>query len=339
MSLLLLTLACAPEDVIDDTLYLRTDGADLRLRAQGNRAADTFVLVVHGGPGGNGAEYNSGRYAERLESELVMVYYDQRGQGASTGNYDAADVTIQQLSDDTDAAVDLLRALYGDDISVYLMGHSWGGTLGTWALLHTDIQSKLSGWIEADGAHDIPRLNQLAIEMFIEVGGAEIDAGHYPNRWREIVRWAEGVDVDNITEEIGGEINRYAYDAEYLIDTITWDPDATVGALVGDTVRSGVSPLTSAWAGNTTSGLLLEDGVEEVALADRLDEVTIPTLLLWGRYDFVVPPALAEEAVDALGGDPVELVLFETSGHSPMSNQPDAYADEMLSFIEQTRTP
>jgi len=53
----------------------------------GNFDSKTFIVLLHGGPGGNGLEYRSGKYAEMLEEQFAMVYWDQRGQGNSRGNY------------------------------------------------------------------------------------------------------------------------------------------------------------------------------------------------------------------------------------------------------------
>ena len=36
--------------------------------------------------------------------------------------------------------------------------------------------------------------------------------------------------------------------------------------------------------------------VEDIALTDSLFKIEIPTLILWGKYDFVVPPALGYDA-------------------------------------------
>ena len=48
---------------------------------------------------------------------------------------------------------------------------------------------------------------------------------------------------------------------------------------------------------------------------------------------FVVPPALGEDAFEKVSSDVKKLVIFESSGHSPMSNEPDLFVDEVLSFI------
>jgi pimeloyl-ACP methyl ester carboxylesterase len=69
-----------------EVLYLRHKGADMPAYVYGNTSSNTFILLLHGGPGGSGLEYRSGIYAEMLEEEVGMIYWDQRGQGNAQGN-------------------------------------------------------------------------------------------------------------------------------------------------------------------------------------------------------------------------------------------------------------
>lgn len=333
LSILSSLVACAPQDTsaLEDHFFLRTDGADLRVQVDGNLDSDVLILMLHGGPGGSGHEYNMGLYTELLEQRYAMAYWDQRGQGGSRGAYDPEVVTIDQLSRDTEALVDLLHARYGEDLDIVMMGHSWGGTLGTAALLDTDIQDELAAWIEVDGAHDIPQLNRYAIDMFIEVGQAQLDAGKNKGRWREMVRFAEGLDPDNISLDEGGQINAYGQDAEGLLDEVQYGPYPE--GMLRHTLGSPVPGLPGLFTSNETSMLLLDE-VEAAAYTERLGEITLPSQFLWGRYDFVVPPGLGEDGYAGVSSAQKELVMFEGSGHSPMDNEPEAFVEAVSGFID-----
>ena len=327
--MLMLLFACTDPSAVDEQFFVRHDDADLRVRVQGDTTSNTLLLLVHGGPGGNAAEYNSGPYADALESRYAMAWWDQRGQGGSIGQYDPEEVTIQQLAEDGEAIVQFLKNEYGEDTDVYLFGHSWGGTLGTAMLLDTDVQPELAGWIEADGAHDIPLLNQEALRMFQDVGGRELEAGRNKQKWNEIVDFADSVDPDAVSLDEGGQINGYGQEAEGLVPEVVYGTE--YGSLWEATLGSPVPLLPGSVSGMVTSSLLLEE-VEAASYTDRLHEIEIPTLLLWGRYDFVVPPALGESA-DALIPDS-ELVIFEQSGHSPMDGEHEAFVLAIEDFID-----
>ena len=53
---------------------------------------------------------------------------------------------------------------------------------------------------------------------------------------------------------------------------------------------------------------------------DRLDEVEVPTLIVWGRNDNVVPPADALEYGRRLRNS--RTVIFDDTGHVPMAERP-----------------
>jgi pimeloyl-ACP methyl ester carboxylesterase len=68
-------------------------------------------------------------------------------------------------------------------------------------------------------------------------------------------------------------------------------------------------------------------------LEDRMRQIRVPTLLVWGRQDVVTPPEAAEGFARHIPGS--RLVWFESCGHVPMVEKPDAFAAEMLAFAAQ----
>jgi pimeloyl-ACP methyl ester carboxylesterase len=75
--------------------------------------------------------------------------------------------------------------------------------------------------------------------------------------------------------------------------------------------------------------------IETTSFTGELHKIEIPTLLLWGKYDFIVPPALGYSAFDCISSPDKKLVVFDKSGHSPMHNQADEFAEVVISFIER----
>lgn len=317
-----------------DRFYFHQDGADLAVEVNGQIRSGTFILLLHGGPGGGSYGYNSGLYSELLEEDYALVYLDQRGQGASQGAYPAEEITLQRFADDTYNLVRLLKARYGVDSNVFLMGHSWGGTTGTYTLLNTRIEEEISGWIEVDGAHDIPMINKEAIKMFLSIGAEEVTAGRETETWQEIIDFASAVDTNNITVEDGGAINNYGYTAESLLSQIETSDAPTEYS--HSLLTRPVFSLNTVFANLATSSAI-EAETEATSLSSQLSEITIPTLFLWGKYDFVVPPALGVSAVNLFGSTDKELVIFEFSGHSPMDSEPELFAETIRQFVETHR--
>jgi pimeloyl-ACP methyl ester carboxylesterase len=74
-------------------------------------------------------------------------------------------------------------------------------------------------------------------------------------------------------------------------------------------------------------------GVEIVyaGLRDRLDELTLPALVIWGGRDLVVSPRYAEPLREALPDG--RLLLLPDVGHVPMCEQPHAVAAAVLELF------
>lgn len=329
--LALAILSCSdPETDQYNRFYFRHNDADLAVEVNGNLAGTNFILLLHGGPGGGSYVYNYGVAADMLEEDYALVYLDQRGHGASRGNYDKEDVTLQTNSEDIYALTLLLKQKYGADINVFLLGHSWGGLTGTHALLNTDLQDEVAGWIEVAGAHDIPLLNVELVRMFIEIGNAEIAAGRNVDQWQERVDYAQSLDITNITFEESGRLNELAHSSEELLDQLG-EEDGELNFSHG---LFRIPVLTvGTWFGNLLSGVVYNEESEKTSLTDRLTEIEVPTLLLWGQYDFVVPPALGVSADNLIPNS--ELIIFDQSAHSPMSNEPQEYVAAIKDFIDR----
>ena len=93
---------------------------------------------------------------------------------------------------------------------------------------------------------------------------------------------------------------------------------------------------TSYYAGGVTSGQL-SDEIEQTSLTHQLHSIDVPTLLLWGKYDFVVPQRLGYSAFENLGTKDKKLIIFEKSGHSLMDCEPELFTQSVIDFIEKWR--
>jgi pimeloyl-ACP methyl ester carboxylesterase len=65
----------------------------------------------------------------------------------------------------------------------------------------------------------------------------------------------------------------------------------------------------------------------------RLEEVEVPTLIVWGRQDRVVPPRDALEYEQRLSN--AELVVFDHCGHVPMAERPVRFNRLLEGFLAE----
>ena len=340
--LLTFTLASCKEDIEDlsKVIYVRHKGADMPAYIHGNASEKVFLIVLHGGPGGSGLEYRGGTFRTVLEKEFAVVYFDQRGSGMSQGNYSKETLTIKTMTEDVMALTDVIRHVYGEESTFFLLGHSWGGTLGTATLLEGDNQDRFKGWIEVDGGHDLKGLYFENIRYFRQVALEQIAASHSVGFWNEVMGKINQVDSVNFNDDDSGYMNSTAFEAE-----VNLTDDGVVKEADDETSRHALgvlfqnNPLTVFWNGTFTNLTLAteEEIWETVSYNDRLHEIEIPSLVLWGRYDLVIPPQQGQEAFDLLGSENKELIIFEESGHSPMVNEGDKFADAVVSFVRAFR--
>lgn len=316
---------------LDETIYVRHKNADMPAYIHGNASEKVFLILLHGGPGGNGVEYRLNSIRTEIEKNNAVVYFDQRGSGNSQGNYAQEDVSLDLMAEDILALAKVIRAKYGNDSKLFLMGHSWGGTLGSAALLKD--QSDFLGWINVDGEHNPKGAYDLYKVAFKEMAEEQMALGNSVDYWQSVLDLVRNVGP-NFSLEDYYYLNATAFVGEAIL---TEDNIINYArADYGDDVHSNNS-ITFQWNKIGIAEILDEKrGLwENVSFTDRLHEITIPSLVLWGKYDLVVPKANAKEAFDNLGSDDKELFIFEKSGHSPIATEPDLFGEKVIDFINK----
>jgi pimeloyl-ACP methyl ester carboxylesterase len=67
---------------------------------------------------------------------------------------------------------------------------------------------------------------------------------------------------------------------------------------------------------------------------DRLPEVKVPTLIVWGERDSIIPVRDADE-FERLIEDSRKVVMKDT-GHIPMAERPQAFNDVLVEFLAES---
>lgn len=72
----------------------------------------------------------------------------------------------------------------------------------------------------------------------------------------------------------------------------------------------------------------------DTKIAKRLHRIICPTLIVWGADDRVVPKSYAKKFADGISG-PTRIVEIPNAGHLVDIDQPAAFADAVLEFLEE----
>ena len=315
----------------DEVFWLSNKGADMPIWIKGNTASKIILLFLHGGPGDGSYRY-AGFQTNQLWGKYAMAFWDQRDGGAAAGTNNYSKLNLNQMIEDLEKLIVLLKYRYGNDTEIFLMGHSFGGLLGSGFLVKDDNQKNIKGWIEVDGAHDYPETNILSRQMMIDTGKSEMAKGNYIKEWKEIVDYCE-VSPPNVSLDISTKTTAYAHTAEKYVNI-----NHTITAVDYTSVSSPLSFGTNLFhIYYTEEGRNFLQSLEPITFTSQLYKIKIPSLLIWGKYDFTVPVGSGINALNNLGSSYKHLVMMPNSGHTPMNGNTKLFADTVIDFVEAVK--
>jgi len=335
---LLLCQCGAPELGVDvnDHFFLRHDQAVMPVAVHGNTASGVMLVYLHGGPGYTAfdAYQEPNSPFTRLQADYAVVYWDQRCAGNAQGNCDYEQLELAQFAEDLHQLLTLLRHRYGAEQQIFLLGHSWGGSLGIDYLSQADHQAGITGWIEVAGGHDVPRIAALEREMIRTMGTRQIAQGNRVAEWTDLIAQADAISLDDTPAFF--EMNRLARRSEELMAAVDSVERQVPGLTLSDYFFSHLDLDALPRTGEATVEATADELVQ-LSLTDRLPSITVPTLMIWGRYDFRVPPTLAQQDLPRYGATDKTLIVIDRAAHFVFWDQPEAFYQAVWDFIERQR--
>lgn len=335
---LLFLFACEKDQLslsqkTDDIFNVKSGEQTLPVRVKGNSASKVFVIYVHGGPGDPGIwEHNTEQSIEFLQPHYAAVFFDQPYAGFSQGN-GTGRATTKTFTDALNNVVLTIKHRYGDDISIFILGHSWGGFVSAAYLSENDYQDQIKGWINISGAHNYLMGDILVGEKIKEVGARQIALDANKDDWQSMIDWIDN-NPPNGTSKRSNGINSCGFDAMNLMSDSTNDG---FQMNIGKIVLGQYQPWAfTAWITNliTTNMLDLNQVALNNEMSSSLSTITTPVLNIYGEYDFIVPKGLGEDVMDKVGSSWKKLVIMPQSDHNPQLSEPIPTHKEIKDFIE-----
>jgi pimeloyl-ACP methyl ester carboxylesterase len=131
-----------------------------------------------------------------------------------------------------------------------------------------------------------------------------------------------------------GWVTARAEAAGRVMAKVGWKPSSDITAIWQGFTSLGDGESRRAFLATTRS--VIDPGGQTVSAHDYLpDVVPIPTLIVWGSRDRMIPAWHAIRAQQSIPDCHVE--LFEGAGHFPHLDEPDRFADLVRDFIATTR--
>jgi proline iminopeptidase len=253
------------------------------------------ILFLHGGSGFDHTYFRP--WLDSLSEQAQLIYYDQFGQGRSTRPASYDDITMASWADEADA----LREALGLE-RIVLFGHSFGSFLAQEYALR--YGKHLDGLILSNSAPviDYPELMMANAKQLAT-----------PEQFQTLVSGLSTPDPDD---------EAFKKTFSTILPIYFHKYDTAIGTPMGEAIHYSVG------AYNQGMGKLLRT----FSTLDRLAEITTPTLVIGGRYDWITPPAPGAERL-AAGLPNAQLRIFEESGHFPFIEENEAYLELVRTWL------
>jgi proline-specific peptidase len=288
--------------VKQDEGYIDVEGGRVWYRSVGpGTGGGTPLLCLHGGPG------FTHYYLEPLEAladRRQVIFYDQLGCGRSDRPGDLSLWTVDRFVEE----LAQVRAALGLD-RLHLFGSSWGGML---AMQYTlDRRPALDSLILCGSPASMIRWVQDCDELL----AAE------PEEVRRVIREHEAAGFTACPEYQAAILGFYR---RHVCRLSPWPAGfersfAEAGYDVYNTMN-GPSEFT-------VSGTL-----KNWDIMDRLSEITVPALLVGGRYDECTPGHMAEMHRRIAGS---QLATIEDASHLCFAEQPEVFNRLVNKFLDE----
>jgi proline-specific peptidase len=285
----------------DEEGSIEVDGHQVWYRRLGEGGVP--LLLLHGGPG---AGHDYLEPLAGLAGDRAVIFYDQLGCGRSDQPDDPSLWRIERFV----RKVDTVRDALGLD-RVHILGQSWGGWLAIEYML--SAPKGVEGLVLASTSASIPQFVDEA--------------------WRLIGALPDAVSQAIRRHEAAGEYDHpdfvAALEVFYKRHLCRLDPWPDALERSGKNLEAGGGHTVY----NTINGpteFTVTGELKNWNRIDRLDEITVPTLITVGRYDEITP-ACAETIRRGIAGSRV--VVFENSAHCAHLEETDAYLETVGAFL------
>ena len=293
--LLVPSIVLASRSLAHGTGTVHTPQVDLGYETFGVRGTMLPVIAVNGGPGLSHAYMLRNDMWRNVARRRLVVFYDQRGTGASKRMRPGAVQTMDAQVADLEA----IRARLGLE-KFALVGDSYGGMLATaYAGAHPEHVAKLV--LSDSAAPSWKGIVHLLGETFPDIEQQDD---------------AEQARLGSTTDAAARASLRNHF------RMIFYSP-AKCRAYMAGMGDLGFEPAVADAVSKATADL---------DLTPLLAGFAFPTLVLTGRYDMNVAPLTAWRMAHAIPG--ARIVFFERSGHLPSYEEPQKYRAVLEAFLD-----
>jgi len=306
---------------IAELITVPIGGHDQAMMIRGRNTENPVLLYLAGGPGGT--DIGAMRADPTLEQDFVVVTWEQRGAGKSYSALDpVGTLTLEQMVADTIEATNYLRDRFDED-KIYLVGNSWGTTLGVLAV------------------QQHPELFHAYVGTGQMVSQRETDIMFY----EDTLAWAERTGNDALAATLRRNgpppyDNVLNYEPAISLEH-DWNPYPELD-------MSKEMPATlfvpeynwmdriNAFRGFLDTFSVLYPQLQDIDFRHDVPSLDVPVYIVIGKHEARGRAVLAKQWFEMLEAPLKEMITFEHSGHRPLFEEPAAFASLMSRILGDT---
>jgi len=318
---------------VSETFYVENTGASMRVLVEGNTSSKTVLLFIHGGPGSSSYFYNSDYISDNIEDKYAVAYWDHRNAGASQGAGNADYFNLPTMTEDLEKVIQVLKFRYGSDISIFLLAHSFGGMLSTSFVTKGNNQNLIKGWIICSASHNYPLNDDYTRHALSFYANQQIALGNNSSQWQEILDFVIGLPAGVLDLETANQLNSYAAEAESYFSEVS--PFPMVDVIKANAIRQNYAITSTFLNLKFSQSANIQDELRNYDFSNALAGVSLPVMTLYGKYDFICPPALGNDVISRINSTDTFSVILPNSGHIGMYQDQAIFCQRVNEFILQ----
>jgi pimeloyl-ACP methyl ester carboxylesterase len=306
-----------------ESALIPVNGTQLYIELRGPAKRSPILLYLHGGPGQAIGLVSFRSYVgPALEGRFLVCYLHQRGTLYSPMVPDAGLTIANHVSDVHDVLHYLRTRFPGRPI--YLLGHSWGGTLAV---------ASIMGKGEAKGEDKTG-----AVAGVIDVAGPLNLAADLSASYQVTMKWAEETHNSEAIQELKTLGPPPYHDIMQQIGFSKWSSSARGGIDQHFSMEKllGRAPFTSmqeSWQNSQIRIIrAMYAELSQINLEPQVAHVKTPLLLINGKLDSITPSSALQESFRLYGGRKRWLEM-DASHHLPFVDEPDAFVKAVTDFV------
>lgn len=303
---------------IAELTTVRLGGHEQGLMIRGRSVDNPVLLYLTGGPGGS--DMGAMRLDTALESDFVVVTWDQRGAGKSYAALDPVDTfTPDRLVADTIELTEYLLDRF-DEERVFLVGQSWGSALGAMA---------------ADARPDLYHA-LVGVGQMVDIRATDVMF------WEDTLAWARATANPGLAAELEANgpppysnLNDYAPVVSYEHSWNAYpglDLNNEMPAILMVPELSLMDKV-NAFRGFLDTNATLYPQLQDLDFRSDLVRLAVPYYMVLGEHEARGRAVLAEEWFEMLDAPGKYRVVFEGAGHRANFDRPAEFAELMARVL------